>query len=108
MQINISTLTGRQKHLLEPEGHAHLGQFQIEPLFHGDLYVDSLREEARIAAMATDSVAAVDAYQHYFALRDFRPNYPPWAAQWDPSRDKCSLVCDSGRYTPPYLTPNQR
>jgi hypothetical protein len=55
-------------------------------VFHGELYIDLLREEARLAAMAGDSVAAGDAYQRYFALRDFRPDYPPWAAQWDSMR----------------------
>jgi hypothetical protein len=54
--------------------------------FHGELLIDLLREEARLAAMAGDSVAAVDAYRHYFALRDVRPDHPPWAAQWDSMR----------------------
>jgi hypothetical protein len=54
--------------------------------YHGELYIDLLREEARLAAMAGDSVGAVDAYQRYFELRDFRPDHPPWAAQWDSMR----------------------
>jgi hypothetical protein len=52
---------------------------------HG-LFADVLREEARLAAMLGDTAGAVDAYQHYFAVRDTRPNHPPWAAQWDSMR----------------------
>ncbi|MCK5447358.1 MAG: serine/threonine protein kinase, partial [Gemmatimonadetes bacterium] len=48
--------------------------------------VDLLREEARLTAMVGDSAGAIDAYQHYFMLRDFRPDHPPWAAQWDSMR----------------------
>ncbi len=52
----------------------------------GGVFVDLLREEARLAAMVGDTAGAIDAYQHYFALRDFRPDHPPWAAQWDSMR----------------------
>ena len=51
-----------------------------------EVKVDLLREEARLAAMVGDTAGAIDAYQHYFALRDFRPDHPPWAAQWDSMR----------------------
>ena len=58
--------------------------------FHTELtqgiFVDLLREEARLTAMVGDTAGAIDAYQHYFALRDFRPDHPPWAAQWDSMR----------------------
>jgi hypothetical protein len=36
--------------------------------------------------MLGDTAGAIDAYQHYFALRDFRPDHPPWAVQWDSMR----------------------
>ena len=52
----------------------------------GGLFVDLLREEARLSAMVGDTAGAIDAYQHYFALRDFRPDHLPWAAQWDSMR----------------------
>ena len=29
---------------------------------------------------------AIDAYEHYFNLRDTRPDSPHWAAQWDSMR----------------------
>jgi hypothetical protein len=50
------------------------------------IFVDQLREEARLTAMVGDTAGAIDAYRHYFALRDFRPDHPPWAAQWDSMR----------------------
>jgi hypothetical protein len=52
----------------------------------GGIIVDVLREEARLAAMVGDTTGAVDAYGHYFKLRDTRPDHPPWAAQWDSMR----------------------
>jgi tRNA A-37 threonylcarbamoyl transferase component Bud32 len=45
-----------------------------------------LREEARFAATTGDTTGAVEAYRHYFALRDARPDHPTWAAQWDSMR----------------------
>jgi hypothetical protein len=45
-----------------------------------------LREEARLAAVMGDTTGAVEAYRHYFALRDSRPDHPTWAAQWDSMR----------------------
>jgi hypothetical protein len=52
----------------------------------GGTFLDLLREEARLAAAVGDTAGAVDAYSHYFALRDVRPDHPPWAAQWDSMR----------------------
>ena len=52
----------------------------------GGILIDHLREEARLAAMVGDTTGAVDAYRHYFTLRDTRPDHPPWAAQWDSMR----------------------
>lgn len=45
-----------------------------------------IREEARLAATVGDTAGAVEAYRHYFALRDVRPKHPTWAAQWDSMR----------------------
>ena len=45
-----------------------------------------LREEARLAATVGDTAGAIEAYRHYFALRDSRPDHPTWAAQWDSMR----------------------
>jgi DNA-binding SARP family transcriptional activator/TolB-like protein len=45
-----------------------------------------LREEARLAAELGDVESAIEAYRHYFALRNPRPDHPPWAAQWDSMR----------------------
>ena len=45
-----------------------------------------LREEARLAATVGDTAGAVEAYRHYFALRDTRPDLPTWAEQWDSMR----------------------
>jgi len=45
-----------------------------------------LREEARLAATVGDTASAVEAYRHYFALRDIRPDHPTWAASWDSMR----------------------
>ena len=50
------------------------------------LFVDLLREEARLAPMVGDTAGATDAYELYFKLRDVRPDHPPWAAQWDSMR----------------------
>jgi len=36
--------------------------------------------------MVGDTTGATDAYRHYFTLRDVRPDYAPWAAQWDSMR----------------------
>jgi hypothetical protein len=52
----------------------------------GGILIDHLREEARLAVMVGDTTGAVDAYGHYFKLRDTRPDHPPWAAQWDSMR----------------------
>jgi len=54
--------------------------------YHGDLFIDLLREEARLAGLVGDTIGAIDAYRHYFTLRDVRPDYEPWAAQWDSMR----------------------
>jgi hypothetical protein len=45
-----------------------------------------LREEARLAATVGDTTGATEAYRHYFALRDSRPDHPTWAASWDSMR----------------------
>jgi len=45
-----------------------------------------LREEARLAATVGDTTGAIEAYRHYFALRDSRPDHPTWAASWDSMR----------------------
>jgi hypothetical protein len=45
-----------------------------------------LREEARLAATVGDTAGAIEAYRHYFALRDSRPDHPTWAASWDSMR----------------------
>ncbi len=45
-----------------------------------------LREEAKLAAIVGDTTGAVEAYRHYFALRDARPDHPTWAASWDSMR----------------------
>ena len=58
----------------------------IQTELSGGIFVDLLREEARLTAMVGDTAGAIDAYHHYFALRDFRPEHPPWAAQWDSMR----------------------
>ena len=47
---------------------------------------DYLREEATLAASVGDTTGAIEAYRHYFALRDSRPAHPTWAAQWDSMR----------------------
>jgi hypothetical protein len=56
------------------------------PEVTGGLFVDLLREEARLTAMAGDTAGAIDAYEHYFNLRDTRPESQHWAAQWDSVR----------------------
>jgi hypothetical protein len=58
----------------------------LQLFFSYGLFADLLREEARLAAMVADTAGAVDAYQHYFAVRDTRPDHPTWAAQWDSMR----------------------
>jgi len=45
-----------------------------------------LREEAQLAAIVGDTTGAIEAYRHYFALRDSRPDHPTWAASWDSMR----------------------
>ena len=50
------------------------------------IFTDLLREEARLAAMVGDTARAIDAYELYLAVRDPRPDHPPWAAQWDSMR----------------------
>jgi hypothetical protein len=45
-----------------------------------------LREEAKLAVTVGDTTGAVEAYRHYFALRDARPDHPTWAASWDSMR----------------------
>ena len=45
-----------------------------------------LREEARLAATLGDTTGAIEAYRHYFALRDSRSAHPTWAASWDSMR----------------------
>jgi hypothetical protein len=59
--------------------------------YYGSL-PDYLREEARLTAAVGDTEAAVAAYRHYFALRDVRPDYPRWAAQWDSMRVEYALL----------------
>jgi tRNA A-37 threonylcarbamoyl transferase component Bud32 len=56
------------------------------------MLIDLLREEARLAATVGDTAGAIDTYQHYFALRDQRPDHPPWAAQWDSMRVEYGAV----------------
>jgi serine/threonine-protein kinase len=51
-----------------------------------------LREEARLAGEVGDTASAIDAYRHYFALRDPRPDHPIWAAQWDSMRVEYSVL----------------
>jgi hypothetical protein len=52
----------------------------------GGCFIDLLREEARLAPMVEDTAGAIEAYRHYFRLRDTRPDHPAWAAQWDSMR----------------------
>jgi hypothetical protein len=47
---------------------------------------DYLREEGPLYAALGDTAMAIDRYEHYFRLRDERPDYEPWAAQWDSAR----------------------
>ena len=47
---------------------------------------DYLREEAPLFAAHADTATAIERYEHYFRLRDQRPDYEPWAAQWDSAR----------------------
>jgi len=55
-------------------------------VFSSGTFVDMRREEARLAAAVGDTAGAIQAYEHYFTLRDVRPDHPPWAAQWDSMR----------------------
>jgi tRNA A-37 threonylcarbamoyl transferase component Bud32/tetratricopeptide (TPR) repeat protein len=55
-------------------------------VFSSGTLVDMRREEARLAAAVGDTTGAIEAFEHYFALRDVRPDHPPWAAQWDSMR----------------------
>ena len=48
--------------------------------------VDYLREEAPLFAALGDTATAMATYEHYLRLRDERPDYEPWAAQWDSVR----------------------
>ena len=36
--------------------------------------------------MVGDTAGALATYEHYLAVRDPRPEHPPWAAQWDSVR----------------------
>ena len=58
----------------------------VQTEFTGGIFVDLLREEARLTAMTGDTAGAIDAYEHWLALRDTRPESPHWAAQWDSVR----------------------
>jgi serine/threonine protein kinase len=49
-----------------------------------DSFPEYLREEGRLAAMVGDTAGAIEAYQHYLALRE-DPDHP-WRAQWDSVR----------------------
>jgi hypothetical protein len=54
-----------------------------DELFHPFL-PEYLRQEGDLAAMVGDTAGAIEAYQHYLALRE-DPD-PPWRAQWDSVR----------------------
>jgi hypothetical protein len=47
---------------------------------------DYLREEAPLYAVLGDTVMAIERYEHYFRLREERPEFEAWAAQWDSAR----------------------
>jgi len=57
-----------------------------------------LREEARLAAEVGDTTAALEAYRHYFALRDPRPDHAIWAAQWDSMRVELRALTGVGQH----------
>ncbi|MFA6166614.1 MAG: BTAD domain-containing putative transcriptional regulator [Gemmatimonadaceae bacterium] len=42
-----------------------------------------LRLEGRLAAAMLDTAGAITAYETYLALRERRPEHPPWRAEWD-------------------------
>jgi serine/threonine protein kinase len=52
--------------------------------FHQGFGIDCLLEEARLHAALSDTTAAIDAYEHYLALREEAD--PPWRVQWDSAR----------------------
>jgi hypothetical protein len=61
-------------------------RFYIAPFIMDTSIPEYLREEARLAATVGDTTGAIEAYRHYFALRDVRPDHPTWAASWDSMR----------------------
>jgi tRNA A-37 threonylcarbamoyl transferase component Bud32 len=67
------------------------------PWLTAGIFVDVLREEARLTAMVGDTTAAITAYEHWLALRDKRPESPHWAAQWDSVRAEYGAL--TGRET---------
>jgi hypothetical protein len=56
-----------------PYVSGYVGQYDALPEY--------LREEGRLAAMVGDTAGAIEAYQHYLALREDPDR--PWRAQWD-------------------------
>jgi hypothetical protein len=48
--------------------------------------VDYARADAPLFAARGDTAKAIAAYQYYLTLREERPAYAPWAAQWDSVR----------------------
>jgi hypothetical protein len=67
------------------------------PAATGGLFVDLLREEARLTAMVGDTAGAIEAYEHWLTLRDRRPDGPRWAAQWDSVRAEYRTLMDVER-----------
>jgi tetratricopeptide (TPR) repeat protein len=49
-----------------------------------------LREEGRLAAALGDTAGAIEAYEHYLALRE-DPD-PPWRAQWDSVKSELAAI----------------
>jgi hypothetical protein len=68
------------------------------PAATGGIFVDLLREEARLTAMVGDTAGAIEAYEHWLTLRDTRPEIPHWAAQWDSVR--AEYITLTGRENP--------
>ena len=57
-----------------------------------DNIIDFLREEGRFAAAMADTLGALAAYDHYLGLRPERPDYGPWAAEWEAVRAEVAAL----------------
>ncbi len=85
--LSESGLLGEALHVLQrrpDSAGAYAASANIRDAF--GFTADYVREEAPLYAALGDTAMAIERYEHYFRLREERPDFEPWAAQWDSAR----------------------